>query len=98
MNELPIQRVEIGGWVIEVKVAPGLEDWGNWDEDARTIWIGPLGMRTRKSFVETLRHEMDHAAQTIGGVAYCERFEGEAVTRCRDHLFWPAWDKIAKKL
>ena len=98
MNAPPIQKLEIGGWVIEVQVATGLEDFGQWEIEARTIWISPDALKSKKLFRETLRHEMDHAAREIGGVAYCVRHEEEAITRCRDHLFWPAWEKISGKL
>ena len=51
-----------------------------------------------KDLYETLRHEMIHAAFAISGLAYCERYEEEAIVRCMDEIFFPAWDRPSKRL
>ena len=30
----------------------------------------------------------------VGGVCWCERFKEEAIVRCLDELFFPAWDAL----
>jgi len=51
-----------------------------------------------KEMIETLRHEMIHAAFAISGLGYCERYEEEAIVRCMDEIFFPAWDRISKRI
>ena len=40
-----------------------------------------------KELLETIRHEMIHAALGISGLAYCEAYEEEAIVRCMDEIF-----------
>lgn len=42
-----------------------------------------------KELLETIRHEMIHAALGISGLAYCEAYEEEAIVRCMDEIFFP---------
>lgn len=51
-----------------------------------------------KDLYETLRHEMIHAAFAISGLGYCERYEEEAIVRCMDEIFFPAWERTSKRL
>jgi len=88
---IKIRRVEIAGNPIVVEFDPALNNFGEWHLDTWTIKIGRLA---ETCFGQTLRHEMVHAALDFGGVAYCERMEIEAVTRCLDHIFFPAWDAL----
>jgi hypothetical protein len=88
---LKVQRVSIGGWSIVVEYDPELEEFGQWLFDEKIIRIGP---KAEKCFYETLRHEMKHASLSIGGVAYNEGMEEEAIVRCLDNLFWPAWEQL----
>jgi len=46
----------------------------------------------------TLRHELMEASLCISGVGFCETFEQEAVVRCMDEVFFPAWDRISKRI
>lgn len=86
-----VRRVEIGGWSIVVEYDPELEDFGQWCYDKWVIKIGP---RAAGCFRDSLRHEMRHAAFTIGGVSYNERMEEESIVRCLETIFDPAWEKI----
>jgi hypothetical protein len=54
-------------------------------------------MKSKAFYLSTLRHEMVHAALAIGGVAFSESMEEEAIVRCMDELFFPAWDRVAKR-
>jgi len=51
-----------------------------------------------KDLYETLRHEMIHAAFAISGLGYCERYEEEAIVRCMDEIFFPAWERVLRRL
>ena len=50
-----------------------------------------------KELLETIRHEMIHAALGISGLAYCEAYEEEAIVRCMDEIFFPAWERFLKR-
>ena len=50
-----------------------------------------------KDHIETIRHEMVHAALGISGLAYCETYEEEAIVRCMDEIFFPAWARFTKR-
>ena len=88
---IKLRRVEVAGNPLVVEFDPSLEDFGQWHLETWTIKIG---RRAESCFWDTLRHEMVHAALDFGGVSYNERMEVEAVVRCLDHLFFPAWDAI----
>jgi hypothetical protein len=47
---------------------------------------------------ETLRHEMLHAALDICGISHLEGYEEEAVVRCVENVFHPAWETVRKQL
>ena len=90
------KHIHIGGLKVKLDIVEGLEDFGNFDLDRMVISVrkGPV-----KMMLETIRHEMTHAAFAIGGIAHCENFKAveEGVTRCLDHLFWPSWTALEKK-
>lgn len=46
----------------------------------------------------TLRHELMEASLCISGVGFCESFEQEAVVRCMDEVFFPAYERLLKRL
>ena len=50
-----------------------------------------------KELLETIRHEMIHAALGISGLAFCEAYEEEAIVRCMDEIFFPAWERFLKR-
>lgn len=87
----------VGGQRITVQVVADLDDWGNYDHDEKKIHLARRACRKQELMLEILRHEMVHAALHIGGVAYSENFEEEAIVRCMDDIFFPAWTKIQKR-
>ena len=99
MSEHPrIPRsVTVGGQVVKIRVVEDLEDWGQYDYDRQTITLSGRCVGS-KELIPTLRHEMTHAALWIGGVAFMEGMEEEAVLRCLDAVFWPAWERVRKRL
>jgi|TARA_R110001632_G_scaffold82052_1_gene182284 hypothetical protein len=48
--------------------------------------------------LNTLRHELMEASLCISGVGFCETFEQEAVVRCMDEVFFPAYERLLKRL
>ena len=50
-----------------------------------------------KELINTIRHEMLHAALGISGLAFCESYEEEAIVRCMDEIFFPAWERFLKR-
>jgi len=50
-----------------------------------------------KELHDTIRHEMLHAALGISGLAFCESYEEEAIVRCMDEIFFPAWERFLKR-
>lgn len=88
--------IHVGGLKVKITIVENLEDFGSFDLDRMVISVrkGPT-----KEMNDTLRHELMHAAFSIGGIAHCAPFEEveEGVVRCLDHLFWPAWAKLQQQ-
>jgi len=85
--------ISIGGLRVKITIVENLEDFGSFSLDDLTI---ALRKGNTKDMVDTLRHEMMHAAFAIGGIGHCKPFEEveEGVVRCLDHLFFPSWEKL----
>lgn len=98
MDKLPtLQSVTVGGVRLKVVVVTS-EDWGGYRHDDRVIEVSERASRSRKVFLETLRHEMVHAALQIGGPVFSERYDEECVVRCLETIFFPAWERLQKRL
>jgi hypothetical protein len=89
--------VTLGGQAIKVRVVKGMVDWGEYCHDDNVIKISAKCVDIPGALRATLRHELTHAALSIGGVGFAERYEEESVVRCLDQLFFPAWDKLEAK-
>jgi hypothetical protein len=87
------KHIQIGGLRVKIVIVENLEDFGSFSLDDLTI---SLRKGDIKEMIDTLRHEMMHAAFAIGGIAHCKPFEEveEGVVRCLDHLFFPAWGRL----
>ena len=90
------KSINIGGLKVKLTIVENLEDFGSFSLDDLTIAIRK---GNTKDMVDTLRHEMMHAAFAIGGIGHCKPFEEveEGVVRCLDHLFFPAWNKLQQQ-
>ena len=90
------KSIQIGGLKVKIIIAENIEEYGNFSLDDLTI---TLRNGDTKVMLDTLRHEMMHAAFAIGGIGHCKPFEEveEGVVRCLDHLFFPAWNKLNTK-
>lgn len=51
-----------------------------------------------RMLLETLRHEMMEASLLLSGVGFLESYEQEAVVRCMEEIFFPAWEALLKKI
>ena len=94
------KTITIAGRRIRLVVEPfkGVDSdtFGEYFHDDKLIQIN-AGL-TDKDALETLRHEMMEAALLISGVGYSERYEQEAVVRCMEEIFFPAWDAALKRI
>jgi len=66
--------------------------------DAKRITVSESCAKDPAMFWSTLRHELQHMALMLGGPAWnMSDGENEAVVRCMDELFFPAWDAVSRK-
>ena len=88
--------IQIGGLRVKIVIVENLEEYGNFSLDDLTITLRNGDI---KVMLDTLRHELMHAAFAIGGIGHCKPFEEveEGVVRCLDHLFFPAWAKLQQQ-
>lgn len=91
------RSVLIGGVRVKIRIVPNMEDWGSYDHDEKLIELSSRCLDKAQDLRSTLRHEIMHAALSIGGCSYMTRFEEESVIRCFDELFFPCWDKLRDK-
>lgn len=99
MPATPPTEIHIGGRTITVRIDPKLEDaWGEYHGEDAEIVLASRTLDKQSTLRVTLRHEMLHAALDISGLSYLERYEEEAVVRCVENIFHPAWDKVRKQL
>jgi len=93
------KTVTIGGQKVKVNIQKfneyGTFTWGQYFHDDRIIQLNPD--QSEKDLVETLRHEMMEAALLISGVGFSDNYEQEAVVRCMEEIFFPAWETFLNK-
>ena len=51
-----------------------------------------------KTLLNTIRHEMMEASLLLSGVGFLETYEQEAVVRCMEEIFFPAWAQFLKRI
>ena len=96
--ELPT-TVSIAGHRVKLEVvALSGEDppYGLYFHDKTTIQIN-AGIRDRE-LLATVRHEMMEASLLLSGVGFLESYEQEAVVRCMEEIFFPAWAQFLKRI
>lgn len=98
MKIKPPAFVVIGGRKITIHVDPKLEAWGEYHSDDRKIILASRSLDKQSTLRETLRHEILHASLDIAGLSYLTKYQEEAIVRCIDNIFYPAWDKVRKQL
>jgi len=92
------KSVTIGGRLIAIRIDPELDSWGEYHADDKEIVLATKTLSKASSLRETLRHEILHASLDIAGLSYLKNFEEEAIVRCIDSIFHPAWEAVRKQL
>ena len=92
------KKVFVGGVAVAVerKDLTGEDWWGHYDHDEKVIALD-LSLKGEK-LRETLRHEILEASLMIGGPAWCDGMETEAIVRCHEEIFVPAWRNVSTKI
>lgn len=91
------KKISIGGIAFKVRfIKFDDDDYGKMDFDQRLILLNQAMRNNLPMTIETLRHEMIHAALAVGGVSFAVEYDEEVIVRCLDSIFFPAWDKLTK--
>jgi len=94
------KTVSIAGRRVRLVVKPfkgaDSDTFGEYFHDEKLIQIN-TGLTDEVALV-TLRHEMMEASLFLSGLAWAERYEQEAIVRCMEEIFFPAWDVIVKRI
>ena len=96
--ELP-KTISIAGHRIKLEVVPlSGEDppYGLYFHDKKLIQIN-ANIRD-KTLLNTIRHEMMEDSLLLSGVGFLETYEQEAVVRCMEEIFFPAWAQFLKRI
>ncbi len=91
------KSLRVAGQTVKI-VQKDLSDqdlYGYYSHDQKVITIDKD--LSPKDAIETLRHELMEASLCISGVGFCETFEQEAVVRCMEEVFFPAYDRLIKR-
>ena len=92
-----INSVMIAGHRIKIQRSDQLDDcYGQYSHDKRTIQLAEN--LTEQDYLPTLRHEMLHAAFHLSGISFLDSFQEESCVRCIDEIFFPAYERILKRL
>ena len=93
-----LKSVSIAGYRIPVKVKDLEDCYGQYVPDSKVIEIDRKTLKDKKLLRETIRHEMVEATLFLSGNAYSDPYDQEPIVRAVDELFWPAWDRVSKRL
>jgi|TARA_R110000824_G_scaffold176291_3_gene355206 Zn-dependent peptidase ImmA (M78 family) len=86
----------IAGQRIKIQTTDLDSAYGQYLHERKTIQLDTS--LTDREYVQTLRHEILHASFHISGLSFCEGFQEEACIRCIDEVFFPAYERILKRL
>lgn len=90
------KSLRIAGQRVRIRIADLSDDdvFGYYSHDRKIIFLSES--LEEKELLDTLRHELMEASLCISGVGFCESFEQEAVVRCMDEVFFPAYERLLK--
>ena len=90
------KSLRIAGQRVRIRIADLSDDdvFGYYSHDRKIIFLSEA--LEEKELLDTLRHELMEASLCISGVGFCESFEQEAVVRCMDEVFFPAYERLLK--
>lgn len=92
------KSISIAGRRVKLELVPfngDSPDFGLYLHDKKTIEINKN--LKGKTLLNTIRHEMMEASLLISGVGWLENYDQEAVVRCMEEIFFPAWESFLKK-
>ena len=92
------KSISIAGRWVKLELVPfngDSPDFGLYLHDKKTIEINKN--LKGKTLLNTIRHEMMEASLLISGVGWLENYDQEAVVRCMEEIFFPAWESFLKK-
>ena len=92
------KSISIAGQRVKLELVPfngDSPDFGLYLHDKKTIEINKT--IKGKNLINTIRHEMMEASLLISGVGWLENYDQEAVVRCMEEIFFPAWESFLKK-
>ena len=92
------KSISIAGRRVKLELVPfngASPDFGLYLHDKKTIEINKN--LKGKTLLNTIRHEMMEASLLISGVGWLENYDQEAVVRCMEEIFFPAWESFLKK-
>ena len=95
--ELP-KTVSIAGRRVKLALVPfnrDSPDYGLYLHDKKTIEIN--NTLKGKALIHTIRHEMMEASLLLSGVGWLENYDQEAIVRCMEEIFFPAWENFLKE-
>ena len=98
MRTEPPTVINVGGRVITIRIDPCLESWGEYHADEQEIVLAARTLEKQSTLRETLRHEILHVSLDVAGLSHLTVYQEEAIVRCIDNIFHPAWDKVRKQL
>lgn len=93
------KSISIAGQRVKLELVPfngDSPDFGLYLHDKKTIEINKT--LKGKNLINTIRHEMMEASLLISGVGWLENYDQEAVVRCMEEIFFPAWESFLKKI
>lgn len=87
-------EISLGGQTFRILPTDIGDDYfGRMMFDMKVIQVHPTLKIGTGVFRDTVRHELLHAALAMGGLNHILKEEQEeAVVRCVENLFFPAWD------
>jgi|TARA_R100000482_G_C4999277_1_gene90816 hypothetical protein len=92
------KTIRIAGQTIKISFSDLSDEdlYGYYSHERKIIFLSDKLEGT--NLLTTLRHELMEASLCISGVGFCETFEQEAVVRCMDEVFFPAYERLLKRL
>ena len=101
-SSLPLKlprSIEVAGCRVQIRVSELDETYGQYSHDSRLIQIDRTHLaEDPDGALLTLRHELMEAALLLTGVGFMERYDQEPVVRAMEQAFFPAWEKLCRKL
>ena len=91
------KQIKIAGHNVKIQFGKLENAYGQYEHDTKTIWLSDH-IKSDRTKIDTLRHEMMEAALLISGVGWAEKFEAECVVRAMEEIFFPAYEMLTKAL